>query len=141
MVDSTDLQLIKLLQEDAYKSSDEFAKKLGVSSSTVRRRIQSLIEQKVIKITAQVNPVKLGYEIIALIAFDVDPDHLDGVLETLEKRADIHLLIVTAGRYDAVAFIWATSTNELYTQLKEIAKIEGIKNAEPFISLNLRKNK
>ena len=139
MTDSIDQRLIQLLQENAYQSSEALAKRLGVSSSTIRRRVQTLIQKEIIQIVARPDPAKLGYEIVAISAFDIDHKNLEATLEALNKRADIHWLAVTSGRFDALALIWATSTEELYRHLYEIAQIEGIKNVETFICLHVCK--
>ncbi|MBI2287735.1 MAG: AsnC family transcriptional regulator, partial [Chloroflexi bacterium] len=39
-IDETDRRLIKLLEQDAWQTSDTLAKSLGVSPATVRRRRQ-----------------------------------------------------------------------------------------------------
>ena len=44
MTDSIDRRLIQLLWENAHKSSRVLAKQLSVSSSTIRRRIKTLLQ-------------------------------------------------------------------------------------------------
>ncbi len=139
MTDSIDRRLIELLQENAHRSSGALAKLLGVSSSTVRRRTKALVQKEVIRFVANPDPVKLGYTIMAISAFDIDHANLQPVLETLNNRADIHWLAAVSGRFDAMASVWATSTDELFKWLDEIGKIEGIKNIETFICLHIRK--
>ena len=116
------------------------AKKLGVSSSTIRRRIKTLIQKEIIWIVARPNPAKIGYAIRAISAFDIEHDKLQTVLETLNNIPEIHWLAAVSGRFDAMASVWATSTDELFKRLDEIGKIEGIKNIETFICLHVRKS-
>ena len=139
MSDSIDGRLIQLLQENAHQSSEALAKRLGVSSSTIRRRIQTLIQKEIIRIVARPDPTKIGYAITAIIAFDIDHENLESALETLNNRPDVHWLVAVSGRFDAMALIWAISTDGLFKQLDEIGKIEGIKNMETFIRLHVRK--
>ncbi len=139
MTDSIDRRLIQLLQENAHQSSEALAKRLGVSSSTIRRRIKTLIQKEIIRIVARPDPAKIGYAIVAISAFDIEHDKLQPVLETLNNIPDIHWLAAISGRFDAIAEIWATSTDELFKQLDDIGKIEGIKNIETFICLYVRK--
>ena len=140
MTDSIDRRLIQLLQENAHQSSEVLAKRLGVSSSTIRRRIKTLIQKEVIRIVARPDPTKIGYAIMAISAFDIEHGNLQPVLETLNNRPDIHWLAAVSGRFDAMASVWATSTDELFKRLDEIGKIEGIKNIETFICLHVRKS-
>ena len=83
-----------------------------------------------IRITARPDPTELGYAFTAIIAFDIDNGNLQPALEALNNRPDIHWLAAVSGRFDVMATIWASSTDELFKQLDEIGKIEGIKNIE-----------
>ena len=139
MIDSTDRSLIQLLQENARQSSEVLAKRLGISAASVRRRTGALIQKEIIRIVARPDPTKIGYTVRAIVALDLDHEELQAILEALSSRPEILFLAATTGRFDAMAEIWATSTDELYGRLKEIAKIEGIKNIETFICLHVRK--
>ena len=71
-MDDLDLRLIAELTKDARKSSAELSRKLNVNETTVRRRIQHLEERGIVTFTAILNPSKLGYNIIAIIALEVN---------------------------------------------------------------------
>ncbi len=86
MTDSIDRRLIQLLQENAHQSSEALAKRLGISSSAIRRRIKALIQKEVIRIVARPDPTKIGYTIMAISAFDIDHEKLQVVLEALNNR-------------------------------------------------------
>ena len=141
MVDSLDKRLIELLEQDATVSSQVLANQLSLNSSTVRRRMQKLLRQGVIRIFARPEPSKIGLPLIALIAFDVDHEHLSSVIEMLNSRPEVKWLAATSGRFDLIAMVYSASTDELYTFIeKEIGKTEGIKNTETFICLYVRKS-
>ena len=72
-IDSIDEQLINLLMQDASKSSEVLAKQLNVHSSTIRRRIRKLVEQKKIHIIAIPEPSEVGLFLEAVVALDVVP--------------------------------------------------------------------
>jgi DNA-binding Lrp family transcriptional regulator len=59
-IDSTDIQIMKLLQDHANRSSDHIARSLHISPATVRRRINKLIKSQVIREIIYVDPRKLG---------------------------------------------------------------------------------
>ena len=135
IVDSIDRKIIQELSENAFISNHVLSKKLGISPSTVGRRLNGLIREKVIKIKAVHDPHKLGYLINALLAFDIDHNYMASALDVLKKRQDINWLSSSSGRYDAMAFLWADSTENLSMKLGEIAGIEGVRNLETFILL------
>ena len=56
-------------------------------------------------------------------------------MEIINQREDVQYLAVTSGRYDAMATVWASSNEELYTLLREFAGINGVRKLETFICL------
>jgi len=141
MINSIDEQLINLLMQDARKSSEVLAKQLNVHSSTIRRRIKKFVEQKKIHIIALPEPKEIGLPLEAVIALDVAHDKLNSVTEALSKHPNVRWVAVTSGRFDIMAYVWLHSTNELYKFVEtEIGSLEGLKNSETFICLNVSKH-
>ena len=140
MVDSLDEKLIKLLGKDAQQRSEVLAKQLGVSSSTIRRRIEKLVKNKVIRIVARPEPTKLNLPLRVIFGFDVAHDKLNYIADRLSSREEVRWLAVTSGRFDIIAIMWFPSTEELYRFLeKEVGTLEGVRNTETFISLHVEK--
>ena len=140
MVDTLDEQIINLLSQDAYQSSVALAKILDVSPSTIRRRINRLVEQGTINVVALPQPGELGRPLRAIIAFDVAHEYLDTALEKLRQKDEIKWLSATTGRYDIVAIGWFGSTDELYDFMgKDVAQIKEIRDSETFICLQVVK--
>ena len=75
-MDLLDSQLINILTQDANTSSSVLAKKLNVSSSTVRRRKRSLLDQGMIRILAVPDWNKVGLPLAAIIALDVSGEKI-----------------------------------------------------------------
>ena len=141
MHDMLNTQLISLLEENANQTSEELAKQLNVSSSTVRRRKEELIQQGTLHIVAIPEPKKIGLNLIAIIAFDIAHDSMNSALNTLKDKKEVKCLYATSGRYDVIALMWFSSPEQLYTFMEEeVGKIEGIKNTETFICMRAVKN-
>jgi len=139
-IDSTDEQLIKLLQEDAQQSSRVLAKKLDISPVTVRRRINKLVRNKVFRIGAIVDPRKIGIPLSIVIGLDVAPDRLPSVLHELVKRPEITWVASTTGRFDIVALARFPSTEDLSKFMQnEISQIEGVKDTEVSVCLQMER--
>jgi DNA-binding Lrp family transcriptional regulator len=79
VVDDLDKRLITELARDARQTSAELSRKLGVSDTTVRRRIYRLQEHRIITSTVVPDAAKMGYTIIAIIALQVDLGSIDEV--------------------------------------------------------------
>ncbi|SEM39920.1 AsnC-type helix-turn-helix domain-containing protein [Syntrophus gentianae] len=62
-IDELDARIIAMLQSDGRMSNTEIGKSLAVSEATIRGRIKRLIDDEVIQIVAESNPLNLGFEI------------------------------------------------------------------------------
>lgn len=61
MVDKVDLAILKFLQEDASIPFTEIARRLKISESTVRKRVEKLKQEGIIKrFTVIIEPSKIG---------------------------------------------------------------------------------
>jgi Lrp/AsnC family transcriptional regulator, leucine-responsive regulatory protein len=67
-LDALDVQLLRLLQTDADRRAHSLARALGVSVSTIQRRISSLRRRRVIeRVTAVVRPEAVGHSLFLVI--------------------------------------------------------------------------
>ncbi len=140
MSDSLDERLISLLEQDARQSSEALAKQLNVSSSTIRRRIDNLVKQGMLRFAALTEPTKVGFPVRALIAFNVAHERLNEFMEGLGSKPEVKGLCVTTGRFDVMALIWFASTDDLFRFMQsEVSKLEGVRNTESFICLHVEK--
>ena len=139
-IDLLDTQLIDLLMQNAYVSSAALAKQLNVSSSTVRRRVKSLLEQGIIRIIAVPDPSKVGLPVVAFISLEVSHDKINSVLKALSKFPHVAWVGATSGRFNVRSVWWLNSTEELYRFMEsEIGKIDGIMRSETSICLQIEK--
>ena len=141
MVDQFDKELISLLEQDARQTSEKLAKQLSASPSTVRRRMGELIKRGVIRIIAIPESKQIGAPLVAIVAFQILHEKLNSFVKTLGSRKDVKCLYVTSGRFDAIALMWFSSTEQLYDFMeREVGKIEGIKTTETFVCLHTEKS-
>lgn len=136
-VDSLDLKILELLQEDGRAPFTEMAGKLGLSESTIRKRVQALQKREVIKkFTAEIDPFKIGIRTVAIVGVDVEPTKL---LETAQKLCEIRevrSVATSTGDHMIMTEIWTRDGRELTRLISEsIGKIEGIKKICPAIIL------
>lgn len=139
-MDELDGQIIDLLQIDGRASNAKVARELGVSEGTVRRRLQRLINDDVVKIMAVPNLAKMGYATTALIGLRTRPGRSDEVGEAIARLEEAHYVARTTGTYDI--FVWAgfESTEELGQFLREkIGGIDGVQRTETFVNLAIKK--
>jgi Lrp/AsnC family transcriptional regulator for asnA, asnC and gidA len=140
-IDSLDQRIIDLLMQDARQSSIDLAKQLDVDASTVRRRMKKLLDEEIIHVVALPEPERVGLTAEAVIALDVTQEHIKSALQLLRDNTRVRWAAATSGRYDVMAYVWCYSINDLYQFIEnELSKIEGIRNSETFICMQVEKH-
>ncbi len=131
ILDEIDYRIISLLQEDGRRSNVDIAQRLNVSEVTVRRRINKLIKQDFMQMTAVTNPIKLGFPVVVLIGVKVERGFLNEAANSLAKLKEVRFLGKTSGRYDLVFEVWLGSNEQLLNFLSEqLGAFKGIGDAE-----------
>ncbi|MEM2890645.1 MAG: Lrp/AsnC family transcriptional regulator, partial [Candidatus Hadarchaeum sp.] len=135
--DELDLKIIRMLEEDGSISFTEMARKLKLNESTVRKRVLSLKEKKVIrKFSIVIDPAKLGFSTIAVVGIDAAPDKLLEIAQKLAELPETRYVATSAGDHMIMTEIWASDGRELSQILsKKIGTIEGVKKVCPAIVL------
>lgn len=140
--DSFDKQLISLMGQDARQSSEALAKKLKVSSATVRRRLRKLVRNDLLHIVGVIDPADFGLPLAAVIALNVDNDKLEAAMDGLVNRPEIKWASTTTGRFDIVAIARFPSTDSLSDFLTDqLCKIEGVRDSETLVCLDIKKGR
>jgi len=130
-LDELDHKIIAVLQENARLPNAQVAAQVGSSEPTVRRRVDRLLQQEVIKIVAVAPPLQLGYHVVAILGIQIDHSHLDQIEQALVAMPEIRFAGVTLGSYDVVAEAWFHSNEELLTFLHaRLSPIVGIQRIE-----------
>ena len=137
MIDHKDKRIIEILEKNARVPNTEIAKMLGISESTVRKRINHLESKGVIKkYTAIVDPSKIGYNTVTILGVDVDPTKFLDVAKELAKLPETKYVATSTGDHMIMAEIW-TKDGQTLAELvsNRIGKIEGVKRICPAIIL------
>lgn len=139
-MDELDRNIIQILQDNGRASNARIARDVGVSEGTVRRRLQSLLQDGIIKVVALPDPEVLGYNTEALVGIQVDPDKIDDVSRKLAVLKESSWVSVTTGSFDIFCWVTLPSSEDLGNFLKsEVGTISGVRRTETFVSLNVRK--
>jgi Lrp/AsnC family transcriptional regulator for asnA, asnC and gidA len=126
-LDALDRKIIAELEINARQTNAEIATIVGSSEPTVRRRIERLIADQVIKIVAVATPFKLGYGVVAILGIQIDHRFMESIEAELSAMSEVRFAGITLGTYDVVVEAWFHSNEELLAFLRErLSKIEGI---------------
>ncbi len=127
-LDDLDFNVLELLQQDGRMSFTEIADKLGVSISSIRTRVNKLIEDKTIQIVGRVDPERVGFHAYAHIKISVRPAKLiDPVGQHLLEFREVSFLAVTSGDFDLEVNVMCRDNNHLLELINQrIPMIEGV---------------
>ncbi len=135
-MDDRDVAILRILMDNARTPLTEIAKVVGVTDVAVKKRIQKLERDGVIKkYTIVVEPKKIGYNGVALVGVDTEPDKVLSVAHELSKRDYVASVFITTGDHMIMAEVWAKTGSELMRIIEEIGRMEGVKKVCPAIVL------
>ena len=139
-MDSTDLQLLALLRQDARSTVAVLASRLGVSRGTVTNRVRRLEDQGVITgYTVRLRPDSQPDLITAWMSITVDGNQTREVIAHLLGEPGVAGLHDTNGRWDLLAELRAANLGELAAVLERVRLIKGIAGTETSIHLQTYK--
>jgi DNA-binding Lrp family transcriptional regulator len=134
-----DRALIRVLQMDGRRSFAAISRDLDVPEKTIRRRVNELLDGRVIQITTVADPGVLGYTVAALVGVNVDGRRsIRALLESIAELPSVDYAVLTTGRYDALVEILCRDTSELLTVVDEsLNRAPGVRATEVFPYLQL----
>lgn len=122
-MDHIDREILQILQQNARTSLKTIAEKTFLSSPAVSARIEKLEKDQVITAyQAQVNPMKLGYHIIAFINLNVLPEDKQKFYKYAESIPSILECSSVTGEYSVIMKVAFESTMQLDTFLGQLQK-------------------
>jgi Lrp/AsnC family transcriptional regulator for asnA, asnC and gidA len=127
--DKTDLQIIELLMEDGRMPAAEIARRIGnTSERAVRYRIDRMVADGLIRISAVANPRKFGYSVVADVFVEVEPPQIQDVVNRLAAFDFVTYLACSIGEQDISVQVVAKDTAEVYRIATEvIGKMPGVR--------------
>jgi Lrp/AsnC family transcriptional regulator for asnA, asnC and gidA len=129
-LDRLDIEILRILQEDARKSYVKIAEQLQVTEGTVRFRIKKLLKDEVItRFLALIDPRKLGFQVTAVVMLKVDGAFIDDVFKKLTNLNESQHVFQNTGEYDIVSIVHTKDLQHLGQLINKIKSFKGVKNA------------
>jgi len=127
-IDATDRRIISLLQLNGRMSNVDIARTIGVAEATVRKRIERLLSEGIIRVAAIPAVDKLDWEVETIIMLKVDLGQVDRISEQLAAMKEVRSVKYTTGEYDIIIEAVFLSDNDLLQFLtNRLARIQGIR--------------
>lgn len=139
-LDEIDHQIIAILQQDGRVPFAQIAEQLNVSAGMIRLRYNRLAEMGVLRVVAITNPLRMGYQTMAMIGIKADGKNLLEIADKIAALDEVIYLIVVSGAYDILAEIVCRDQKHLLQFMTErLYKIEGVRESESFMHLKIVK--
>ncbi|OZG58512.1 AsnC family transcriptional regulator [Bifidobacterium tissieri] len=136
-LDDVNKKIVALLQEDGRRSYVSIGKEIGLSEAAVRLRVQKMLDDDVMQIVAVTNPMEMGFRRQAMVGITVNGD-IEYVAQKLKDIRQIDYIIITAGRFDILAEVFAEDDESMLELVnRQIRKIDGIDRTELFTYMRL----
>ena len=122
-MDHIDREILQILQANARTSLKTIAEKTFLSSPAVSARIEKLEKDGIITgYQAQIDPVKLGYHIIAFINLNVLPEDKPKFYKYAESIPNILECSCVTGEFSMIMKVAFESTMQLDTFIGQLQK-------------------
>jgi len=128
-VDAIDRAIVDLLIKDGRMSSTEIARQVGdISERSVRYRLDRMIQEGVIRVSAIVNPKAIGLPVIADVFIEVEPGRILEVANKMAKFDYVSYVACSTGDRDLSVQIVARDNEGLYNFVTQvIGKVSGVR--------------
>lgn len=139
-VSELDKRIIEHLQQDGRRPFTQIAAELGVSEAAVRARTNRLVERGILQIVGVTDPLKLGFQQMAMVGIRCERDRLVAVAEAVAGFPEVDYVVITAGTYDVLIEVVCEDNAALLDFLAErLRAIDGVRDTETFVYLRMVK--
>ena len=140
-IDDIDRGILECLHEDARMHCSEISRRLGnMTARAIRNRLDRLVDEGYIAITAGAISERLGLPISADIAMDVEPGMVEEVANKLVKLDETNYVAMTTGDSDISVSVVAASMGDLQTLITEkLHSIPGVRKTKTYILTKILK--
>ena len=128
-IDKIDIKIVNFLLENGRMSASEIARQIdGISERVVRYRIDRLIEEDIINISAVIKPEAFGLNTYADVWMEVESDQILEVANQLAEFENVTYVACSIGEKDVSIQVVAKDSAEIYQFVMEtVRKIPGVR--------------
>jgi Lrp/AsnC family transcriptional regulator, regulator for asnA, asnC and gidA len=141
-LDDIDIKILEMLCKDSSASLSEIANALGVSASTIHKRINTMRDNNIIeRFTILFDPTILDLKTVAFVGIELEREALMGrkkeeVLETLAKMPYVLEIHETLAPFDMILKLRTKNVEKLRGVITNIAAIDGVMATNTILTTN-----
>jgi Lrp/AsnC family transcriptional regulator, regulator for asnA, asnC and gidA len=136
-VDELDRKIIEELQANGRESFRRIAARLGVSEATVRGRYARMTAAGILQVVGVTNPLGLGFDQALVGVRTSGPP--ERVADEIARWPEADYVVVTAGQFDLVVEVVASSRRELLDLTNRMRALDEVVSTETFFYLEMWK--
>ena len=120
------------VQIDSNITYVELSKKFNVSDVAVRKRVQILKREGIIKrYTIEVDQRKLGFELTAFVGFDVEAESYISIINELKGWKQVQSIFQTSLDHDFLMECWFRNNDDLTAFINKLNNLHGVTKVCP----------
>jgi len=141
-LDAIDIKIIERLCKDSSASLNDIAQELGISASTVHKRINTLKENNIIeRFTILFDPMILNLKTVAFVGIELERDALMGkkkedVIKSLASIPYVLEIHETLAPFDLILKLRTKNVEKLRGIITSIASIDGVMATNTILTTN-----
>ena len=141
-IDKIDNDIVSLLLEDGRMSASEIARQIGdISERAVRYRIERMVKEEIMRVSAIVSPQAFGLDTYADIWLEVESDKILEVAQKMAEYENVTYVASSLGEADISIQVVAEDTAEVYKFVTEVVrKVPGVRRTVTSIVPNIVKD-
>jgi len=131
-LDDIDRMLIAALERDGRCAYSDLADVVGLTPGGVRKRVMRLIDDEVLKVVGVSDPLKLGFEAMAMLALTVEGDPQE-VADRLAGIPSVVYTVIGGGAFDILVEVLAEDTTSMSRVINsQIRAVPGVRSLTVF---------
>ncbi len=121
--DKIDIKIVNILLDDGRMPASEIARQIPeISERVVRYRIDRMIEQNALQVSAVVKPQAFGFTTIADVWLEVESDRINEVARRMAEYENVSYVACSIGQSDVSIQVVAKSTEEIYRFVTQVVR-------------------
>lgn len=130
-IDEVDTQIMDALTKNGRLPFSKIAEQIGSSTATITRRYERLKENNYIKVSVQINPLKLGFQSILDVNVALeDQSKIDEIANKISGIRGVSYIVKISGNYDLSVAALVKDCNDVIDVNNQILAIANIKKIE-----------
>jgi Lrp/AsnC family transcriptional regulator for asnA, asnC and gidA len=139
-LDDTDGEILRILQRDGRASNTDIARQIGVTETTIRKRLGAMLEGNYVNIVAVPTPKLAGLTVSAILGVSVELQSISEVAQQLVALSEVRYCGISTGRYDIIVEAFFEDHEHVVSFITTVlGRMVGITDVETSLILKIEK--